>query len=116
LGIVWRTLKWKMLLYYICIHLSYFMPFCILYGHLIYISPFWYVVPRKIWQPWKPLGKTKSWDICVASKTITKYEGAAMYRVARFFLVHHTKKRKIYQINGTYVYQMDTKYTRWPYI
>jgi hypothetical protein len=32
---------------------------CILYhlvyvlcGHLVYFPPFWYVVPRKIWQPW----------------------------------------------------------------
>jgi hypothetical protein len=21
-------------------------------GHLVYLSPFWYFVPRKIWQPW----------------------------------------------------------------
>jgi hypothetical protein len=27
-------------------------PSGILCGHLVYISPFWYVVPRKIWQPW----------------------------------------------------------------
>jgi hypothetical protein len=27
-------------------------PFGICYDHLLYIfSPFWYVVPRKIWQP-----------------------------------------------------------------
>jgi hypothetical protein len=25
--------------------------FGILYGHLVYFSPFWYFVPRKIWQP-----------------------------------------------------------------
>jgi hypothetical protein len=25
----------------------------IFYGHLVYFSPFWYVVPRKIWQPWR---------------------------------------------------------------
>jgi hypothetical protein len=23
----------------------------IFYGHLVYFPPFWYVVPRKIWQP-----------------------------------------------------------------
>jgi hypothetical protein len=27
-------------------------PFGISYGHLLYTFPFWYVVPRKIWQPW----------------------------------------------------------------
>jgi hypothetical protein len=29
-----------------------FWPFGTFRGHLIYFSPFWYVVPRKIWQPW----------------------------------------------------------------
>jgi hypothetical protein len=39
-------------------HLAYFTaignilwPFGILCGHLVYFSPFWYFVPRKIWQP-----------------------------------------------------------------
>jgi hypothetical protein len=26
-------------------------PFFIFCGHLVYFSPFWYLVPRKIWQP-----------------------------------------------------------------
>jgi ABC-type spermidine/putrescine transport system permease subunit II len=30
-------------------------PFGIFCGHLVYFFPFWYFVPRKIWQPW--LGK-----------------------------------------------------------
>jgi hypothetical protein len=40
-------------------HLVYFTaignisrPFGIFCGHLTYFSPFWYIVPRKIWQPW----------------------------------------------------------------
>jgi hypothetical protein len=28
------------------------LPFGIFYGYLVYVSPFWYAVPRKIWQPW----------------------------------------------------------------
>jgi hypothetical protein len=39
-------------------HLVYFMaignmlwPFGIFCGHLVYLYPFWYFVPRKIWQP-----------------------------------------------------------------
>jgi hypothetical protein len=39
-------------------HLVYFTailtilwPFGIFCGHLVNFSPFWYVVPRKIWQP-----------------------------------------------------------------
>jgi hypothetical protein len=39
-------------------HLVYFTaignilwPFGIFCGHLVYFSPFWYFVPRKIWQP-----------------------------------------------------------------
>jgi hypothetical protein len=35
-------------------------------------------------------------------------------RVARFFLKQHTKTGKIYQITIAYVYQMATKYTKWP--
>jgi hypothetical protein len=26
--------------------------FCILWYFLVYFSQFWYVAPRKIWQPW----------------------------------------------------------------
>jgi hypothetical protein len=26
-------------------------PFGIFCGHLVYFSPFWYFLPRKIWQP-----------------------------------------------------------------
>jgi hypothetical protein len=40
-------------------HLVYLRPFGIfcdhlvycMYGYLVYLSPFWYVVPLKIWQP-----------------------------------------------------------------
>jgi hypothetical protein len=39
-------------------HLVHFMVFCyivwtfgIVRGNLVYFSPFWYFVPRKIWQP-----------------------------------------------------------------
>jgi hypothetical protein len=28
-----------------------FRPFGKFYGYLVYFSPFWYVVPIKIWQP-----------------------------------------------------------------
>jgi hypothetical protein len=40
-------------------HLVYFAaignilwPFVIFCGHFVYIPPFWYFVPWKIWQPW----------------------------------------------------------------
>jgi hypothetical protein len=40
------------------VHLVHFMsilnilwPFGIFCGHLVYFPPFWYIVPRKIWQP-----------------------------------------------------------------
>jgi hypothetical protein len=28
-------------------------------GHLVYVFPFWYVVPRKIWQPWPELAERR---------------------------------------------------------
>jgi hypothetical protein len=41
-------------------HLVHFTVFCytlwtcgIVRGNLVYIFPFWYFVPRKIWQPWR---------------------------------------------------------------
>jgi hypothetical protein len=49
-------------------HLAYFTVYCVaiwyilwpfgtLYGYLEYFPPFWYVVPRKIWQPWSQAEK-----------------------------------------------------------
>jgi hypothetical protein len=35
-------------------------PFGIFSGHLVYFSPFWYLVPRKIWQPWYAVGLGRS--------------------------------------------------------
>jgi hypothetical protein len=47
-----RVLQWKMLLYFMDIW-PILMPIGIFYGHLVYFSKFWNVVPRKIWrQPW----------------------------------------------------------------
>jgi hypothetical protein len=57
LGKFWRDLQWNIL--------AFLWPFGIFYGHLVYfvavgyilfllfaiVFPFWYVAPRKIWQP-----------------------------------------------------------------
>jgi hypothetical protein len=45
-----RVLQWKMLVYFTAIWyiLWTFGTFCI---YLVHFSPFWYIVPRKIWQP-----------------------------------------------------------------
>jgi hypothetical protein len=59
LGKFWRVLEWKMLVYFMDTW-SILWSFVIFYGHLVYVvrgnleyfSPFWYFVPRKIWQPW----------------------------------------------------------------
>jgi hypothetical protein len=56
LGKFWRVLEWHMLIYSDVIRniLRQFGKFC---GHLIYYSPFWYVLPGKIWQPWSQMAK-----------------------------------------------------------
>jgi hypothetical protein len=48
-------------------HLVHFTVFCyilrtvgIVRGNLVIFFPFWYFVPRKIWQPWKGEGQGKS--------------------------------------------------------
>jgi hypothetical protein len=57
-------LEWKMLVYFMAIW-NILRPFSIFYGQIIYLRqfgnfmviwyifpPFWYIAPRKIWQPW----------------------------------------------------------------
>jgi hypothetical protein len=57
LGTFWRVLQWKMLVYlmplgqFSCHLMIYCMNFGIICGNLGYFPPFWYTVPRKIWQP-----------------------------------------------------------------
>jgi hypothetical protein len=56
-GYILGVLQWKILEYFMTIwsilrpfgNISW--PFGIFCGHLVYFSPFWYFVPRKIWQP-----------------------------------------------------------------
>jgi uncharacterized Tic20 family protein len=57
LGKFWRVLQRNMLVHFMALW-STLMPFGIQCGHFLpivpiyaYIFPFWYVVPRKIWQP-----------------------------------------------------------------
>jgi hypothetical protein len=57
LGKFWKVLQWKILVFFMAL-LSILRPIVIFYGHLVhfvdiwYVFPrFWYVVPRKIWQP-----------------------------------------------------------------
>jgi hypothetical protein len=60
LGKFWRVLQWKMSVYFMDIwsilrtfwHIS--LPYGIFCGNLVYFPPFWYVVPRKLWQPCYP--------------------------------------------------------------
>jgi hypothetical protein len=64
LGNFWMVLQWKIMVLFMDIWFI-VQPFVIFHEHLVYfvviwyIFPFWYVVPRKIWQPWldKPTGK-----------------------------------------------------------
>jgi hypothetical protein len=63
LGKFWRILQWKLLVYFTDIWYI-LWTFGIFYGHLVYFMdiwyilstfgiffPFWYFLPRKIWQP-----------------------------------------------------------------
>jgi hypothetical protein len=64
LGKFWRNLQWKMLVYFMAIWSiirTFGIPILWLfgrfYGSLLNFFPFWYVVSRKIWQPWARLQK-----------------------------------------------------------
>jgi hypothetical protein len=55
LGKLWRVLQWKMLFNFMDTWSILCMVFCYIlwiFGVVRGISPFWYCVPRKIWQPW----------------------------------------------------------------
>jgi hypothetical protein len=62
LGKCLRAVQRKMSVYSVAIW-SILQLFGIFSGHLVFFwlfgifSPFWYVVPRKIWQPWRALSK-----------------------------------------------------------
>jgi hypothetical protein len=72
-------------------HLVYFTaignilwPFGIFCGHLVFFSPFWYIVPRKIWQPWivgNCLSGTASHFIMVIASNARQFS-----RVARWYI------------------------------
>jgi hypothetical protein len=54
LGKFWKVSQLKMLVFLwsfclFCYIMVILRPFC---RHLVYFFPFWYVVPRKIWQLW----------------------------------------------------------------
>jgi hypothetical protein len=68
--------------------------FGILYGHLVYFmdiwyilrqfgifSPFWYVVPRKIWQPWlvRNLTQKKTVFLCISNLLLGMYDTKTMF-------------------------------------
>jgi hypothetical protein len=56
LGQFWKVMQWKILVYFMDTW-SILRSFVIFYRHLVelvviwYIFPFWYFVPKKIWQP-----------------------------------------------------------------
>jgi hypothetical protein len=65
------------------VHLVYFTAigkmlwsFGIFWGHLVYFSPFWHVVPRRIWQPCNALVNQKG---IKAFQCIHMYVRAAIY-------------------------------------
>jgi hypothetical protein len=66
LGKFWRVLQWKVLVYFMAIWsilwlfgigilwlfgIGILWPYGIDYGNLLHFPQFWYVLPRKIWQP-----------------------------------------------------------------
>jgi hypothetical protein len=61
------------ILQFFCYILS---TFGVVRGNLVYFSPFWYFVRRKIWQPRKAdrLGRTKGINLLIRSVTANFYD------------------------------------------
>jgi uncharacterized membrane protein HdeD (DUF308 family) len=54
----WRILQWKIYGHLVYVFYGHFLY--VIYGHLAYLFPFWYVVARKIWQPWHQPNKPEA--------------------------------------------------------
>jgi hypothetical protein len=63
LGKFWRFLQWKIMLYFMAIWSIWYilLHYGIFCGHLVCFDPFWYIVPRKIWQPCCQVCLLASW-------------------------------------------------------
>jgi hypothetical protein len=55
----WNGKCWYIWCWYVG-YLEYFITIWYFCGHYIHFSPFWYIVTRKIWQPW-PQDLFQSW-------------------------------------------------------
>jgi hypothetical protein len=60
LGKFWRVLFWKILVYFMATVYNCQLPIGKFNGHLLHFVviwyiffSFWFIVPRKIWQPWR---------------------------------------------------------------
>jgi hypothetical protein len=102
-------------------HLVSFMTIRSIYGYFGIFFPFWYNVPRKIWQPrfrrpiWRhdyPTNFVGSTFRVAPTKLRRKCKNLSgrRIRVARFSLVHDTQTGKNVP-NEDKKYQMEIKYT-----
>jgi hypothetical protein len=86
LDIVWRAFEWEVLVYFMTFDIFYIYLVYLLVICCTYIPPFWYVVPRKIWQPcvlaqrsgicttyMLKLKLTSTWVVCVALHREARY-------------------------------------------
>jgi hypothetical protein len=73
----WRVLQWRLVAYFMDTW-SILWSFVTFYGHLVwlvvYIFPFWYFVPRKIWQPC--IGCQRMFKVAPGPETIKPEESA----------------------------------------
>jgi hypothetical protein len=61
-------------------------------GNLVHIFPFWYFVPRKIWQPWE-VAEVAGGTQKIISRKVLSTRGVTI-SVARFVFVQHTRTGK----------------------
>jgi transcriptional regulator of aromatic amino acid metabolism len=104
-----------MLVYFMVIW-STFRPFGIFYGHLVHVPSFWYILPVLVCCTKKNLatlvvGSFRAelrnlFYVCKylsgRNENLRETVFADVARVARVFLVQHTKTGKIYQITAKY--------------
>jgi hypothetical protein len=85
--------------------------FCRFCGHLLYIFPFWYVVTRKIWQPWRRINHSPHFhcalEMSAGALKLNKHLKVRETQVGSaglpdFYWYKIPKRGKMYQITTKY--------------
>jgi hypothetical protein len=72
--------------WYILCSLDIFLAPWQIFGHLVYFVPFWYVAPRKIWQPWFTIeANLRSSLVCFPGDELSRLKSVSNFNFQLFW-------------------------------